>query len=168
MLCGVGGISQLLQFALPHLDWVQYMACGGPAEDALTLELLILFAGVSHLTTRLFNPKLINVSFEAKRPDIYVNTSVDCFLECVLTTAINAGEIAKLDEHIARFYALAPGGNPYYQIRQSNFAILKYQQCGNQPMKPSTRFQGLVFDTKVFIFLMSTKEVFWGSTRIAP
>lgn len=51
---GVDGIRQLLQFALPRLDWTRYMAFGGPVEDALTLEVLIILAGVcSHSTLRL-------------------------------------------------------------------------------------------------------------------
>ena len=168
LVAGVDGIRQLLQFALPHLDWTRYMAFGGPVEDALTLELLIILAGVSHLTTRLFNPKLINAGTASRKPDLYFNTSVDSFVECVLTTANNATEVAKLDEHIARFYATTPGGTEYYQIGHSNFAILNYQQYGDQPMLPGTRFRGHVFDTRVFTFLMGTKEVFLGSARIGP
>lgn len=168
LVAGVDGICQLLQFALPHLDWARYMVFGGPVEDALTVELLIILAGASQLTTRLFNPELINAGTAARKPDLYFNTPVDSFVECVLTTANNATEVAKLDEHIARFYPTTPGGTPYYQIGNSNFAILNYQQYGDQPLQPGTRFRGQVFDSRVFTFLMSTKEVFLGSRRIGP
>ena len=93
---GVGGVRQLLQFALPKLNWDQYNAFGGPIEDALTLELLIVLSGVSFLQTRLFNPKLINAGTAVRKPDLYLNSSIDAFVECVLTTAKNNSEVAKL------------------------------------------------------------------------
>lgn len=69
---------------------------------------------------------------------MHFNTSVDSFVECVLMTANNATEVAKLDEHIARFYATTRGGTAQYQIGHSNFAILNYQQCGDQPKLSGT------------------------------
>lgn len=63
---GVEGVQQLLQFALPNLDWKPYDPFGGAIEDALTLELLIVLSGVSYLKTRLFNPKLVNVGTAAR------------------------------------------------------------------------------------------------------
>ena len=46
LAAGVDGIRQLLHFALPHLDWTRYMAFGDPVEDALTLEVSIILAGL--------------------------------------------------------------------------------------------------------------------------
>ena len=164
---GVEGVQELLQFALPNLDWTPYNPFGGPIEDALTLELLIILSGVSYLKTRLFNPKLVNVGTAARKPDLYFNSRVDSFVECVLTSAINNTEIAKLDEHILRFFPKTPGGTPHYVIGNSSFAILNYQKMGDRPIKPSPQYQGRFFESQVFTFLMSTKEVYRGSTRIA-
>lgn len=171
---GVGGIHQLLQFALPHLNWDHYNAHGGPVEDALTFELLVILSRVAHLGTRLFNPKLINYGMARRKPDLYLNTTVDAYVECVLTTANNGSERKKLDEHISRFYwqqyndpalRCVPA---YYQIGESGFAILNFQNFGFQPMEPfDPSFQGTIFDERVFTFLMNTKEVYLGNRRIA-
>jgi hypothetical protein len=70
---------------------------GRGAWPLLTLELLIILAGVSHLCTRFFNPKLMDTGTTARKQDLYLNSSaVDCFVECILTTANNASEVAKI------------------------------------------------------------------------
>ena len=57
---GVEGVSKLLKFALPYLDWSEYNATGGPTEGALTLELIVILNKVPNLSRRLFNPKLVD------------------------------------------------------------------------------------------------------------
>ncbi|KAL3937605.1 MAG: hypothetical protein SGARI_002058 [Bacillariaceae sp.] len=74
---GLEGVQQLLTYALPSLSWVQYDVHGGPVEDALTFEMLVLLAGVQHLQTRLFNPKLIDAGTAGRKPDIYFNSTID-------------------------------------------------------------------------------------------
>lgn len=137
------------------------MPHGGPTEDALTFELLVILAGVKHLGTRLFNPKLIDVGMAGRKPVLYLNSTVDTYVECVLTNASNESERKKLDEHISRFYDGQSEGPAYYQIE--GFAILNFQDFGDQPMEPlDQRFRGQAFDERVFTFLMNTKEVFFG------
>ena len=171
---GLDGVRQLLEFALPNLSWEQYSPYGGPIEDALSFELLLILSRVSHLSTRLFNPKLIQAGFAGRKPDLYINTSVDAYVECVLTTANNESERKKLDEHISRFYwqgyteRTRRTPPPYYPIGDSAFAILNFQNVGREPLAPfENAFRGQVFEERVFTFLMTTKEVFLGGTRIA-
>ena len=159
---GVAGVQQLLCHALPNVTWDEYMPHGGPIEDALTFELLLILSQVKKLGTRLFNPKLINAGTASRKPDLYLNSSVDTYVECVLTTANNLTERKKLDEHISRFYR--NGGDTYYNIGNSDFAIINYQREGSEPMQPSDqRFQGQIFEERVFTFIMSTKEVYRGT-----
>lgn len=171
---GIDGLCQLFTFALPSLSWTEYDAHGGPVEDALTFEMLIILAGVQHLGTRLFNPKLINAGTAGRKPDLYLNTAIDSYVECVLTTAGNESERKKLDEHISRFYwkqypnplqRLPP---PYYQIGESEFAILNYQDFGTVPLQPlDPFFQGQIFAERVFTFLMKTRELYLGNNLLA-
>ena len=74
-----------------------------PTEDALTFEMLIILAGVQHLHVGLFNPKLINAGMAGRKPNIYLNSTVASYVECVLTTGNSESERKKLDEHISRF-----------------------------------------------------------------
>jgi hypothetical protein len=137
----------------------------------MTVEMLLILSGVQHLGTRLFNPKLVNSGTAARKPDLYLNSTIDSYVECVLDRANKPSEVAKLDEHISRFYAKPTSGErAHYQIGGSNFAILHYQEQGRTPMEPTGsdhRFQGQVFQEWVFTFLMSTKEVFLGNIVIA-
>ena len=115
-----------------------------------------------------FYPKLINTGTAARKPDLYVNATIDSYVECVLTTGSNAAEQKKLDEHIARFYPKTDG-SLYYNIGSSNFAILNYQESDNAPLQPhDSAYQGRVFNERVFTFLMASKEVYRGNTRIGP
>lgn len=75
-------VRQVLMFALPKLHWEQYDAHGGAAEDAVTFELSLLFQRVAHLKGKLFNPKLIDARKAGRRPDLYVNSDVDSYVEC--------------------------------------------------------------------------------------
>eukprot|EP00977_Amphora_coffeiformis_P012604 scaffold3161_cov146-Amphora_coffeaeformis.AAC.4 len=171
---GLGGVQQLFAYALPRLSWVQYDAHGGPVEDALTFEVLVILAGVQHLQTRLFNPKLIGAGTAGEKPDIYFNSTVDTYVECVLTRGNNKSERKNLDEHISRFYwekYMDPAKHSppaYYQIGQSDFALLNYQMFGNEPLLPSDPFfQGAIFNERVFTFVMSTREVYLGSRLVS-
>jgi hypothetical protein len=167
---GLDGIRQLFTFALPSISWTQYDAHGGPIEDALTFEMLIILAGVQHLGTRLFNPKLINTGTADRKPDLYLNTEIDSYVECVSTTAGDDSERKKLDEHISRFYwkqypdPLQRVPPAYYQIGESEFAILNYQDFGTVPLQPLDQsFQEQIFAERVFTFLMKTKELYLGN-----
>lgn len=165
---GLEGAVQLLKFALPPLQWSMYDPFGGPIEDALTVELLIVLAGARKITTRIYNPKLINSGNSRKKPDMYLNSTLDCFIECVKTSGNNKTEVSKLEEHIERFLPKATCANPYYVIGGSDYAILHYQEYGSQPMKPSKRnLAGDIFNKHVVTFLMSTREVFRGNERVA-
>ena len=172
---GIDGLCQLFTFALPSLSWTEYDTHGGPVEDALTFEMLIILAGVQHLGTRLFNPKLINAGTAGRKPDLYLNTTIDSYVECVLTTAANDSERKKLDEHISRFYWNKYPANelqrlqpPYYQIGESEFAILNYQNFGTEPLQPlDPFFQRQIFAKRVFTFLMETRELYLGNKILA-
>ena len=41
---GTSGIKQLLRFALPQMNWQPYLSHGGPIEDALTFELMLILS----------------------------------------------------------------------------------------------------------------------------
>ena len=164
---GISGVQQLLSHTLPNLNWDQYGPHGGPIEDALTFELLLGLSVVKKLGTQWFNPTLINAGTASRKPDLYLNTTVDTYVECVLTTGNNLTERKKLDEHIFRFYPNR-NGDVYYNIGHSDFAILNYQQEGSEPLEPSEqRFRGHIFGERVFTFIMSTKELYRGQLLLA-
>ena len=74
-------------------------------------------------------------------------------------------ERKKLDEHISRFFQ--EGKDLHYNIGHSDFAVINYQQEGTEPIQPSSqRFQGQVFEERVFTFIMSTKEVYRGTVLL--
>ena len=166
---GIPGVQQLLKFALPNIQWQQYQLHGGPIEDALSFELLLALSHVSALDTRLFNPKLVNYN-AGRKPDLYVNTTVGSYVECALTTANTATERKKLDEHISRFYwedyhdsskHMAP---PYYRIGNAEFAVLNFQNYGDEPMEPfDDFFRGDIYNERVFTFVMTTKCLYRGN-----
>ena len=164
---GIDGVQQLLSHTLPKLNWDQYGPHGGPIKDAMTFELLLGLSKVKQLDTRLFNPKLINAGTTARKPDLYLNSTIDSYVECVVTSANNATERRSLDEHISRFYRNTDG-DVYYNIGDSSFAIINYQLEGTVPLQPENQyFRVQVFDERVFTFIMSTKEVYRGNTLIA-
>jgi hypothetical protein len=121
---------------------------------------------------------MLGLQLVGRKPNLYLNNTIDSYVECVLTTANNNSERKKLDEHISRFYWQKYEEHPiihsppsaYYQIgNAANFAILNYQETGTQPLQPYMQFfQGQIFAEKVFTFLMSTKEVYKGNERIYP
>lgn len=54
-------------------------------EDALTFEMIIILAtGFQHRGIQLFNPKLINAGTAGRKRDLYLNTAIDCYVECIL------------------------------------------------------------------------------------
>eukprot|EP00545_Synedropsis_sp_CCMP1620_P005400 CAMPEP_0119016120 /NCGR_PEP_ID=MMETSP1176-20130426/11823_1 /TAXON_ID=265551 /ORGANISM="Synedropsis recta cf, Strain CCMP1620" /LENGTH=475 /DNA_ID=CAMNT_0006969449 /DNA_START=12 /DNA_END=1439 /DNA_ORIENTATION=+ len=159
LLPGVEGVRQVLGFALPKLSWDHYESHGGAVEDALTFELILILTRVAQLKTRLFNPKLIDAGKSGRRPDLFLNSSVDAYVECVRTQGRTATDIKSLEEHINRFV-----GNPTrYDIGERDFAILHYQVEGTVPLVPrDQRLSGEVFMKHVYTFTMVNKAVFRG------
>ena len=124
--------------------------------------------GFLHLGICLFNPKLINAGAEARKPDLNLNSTIDSYVECVLTTGSNVTEQKKLDEHIARFYPKSDGSRNY-NVGSSSFAILNNQEKGDSPVQPhDPAYQGQIFNERALAFIMATKEVYRGNTLIAP
>lgn len=185
---GLGGVSELLAYALPALNWNQYDKTGGPTEDALSLEVLVLLNTVPTLSHRLFNPKLVNAATARRRPDIFLNSKVNAYVECVLTPGTNDTAVRSLEEHIGRFLPKR-GREPYYKIVEPDrtWAVLHYQTVGHvpmklkflgpkvekgqpeQPMDPHIK-AGMVsaFESgRIFTFLMQTHEVYCGDKLIA-
>ena len=146
-------------FALPKLHWEQYDPHGGTAEDALTFELTLLLHRVAHLKTKLFNPKLIDARNAGRRPDLYVNSDVDSYVECVRTNGHTNTATTSLEEHINRFV----GKDKRYDIRERDFAILHYQVEATVPLAPTDPNLSEVFAKRVFTFTMVNKAVFRGS-----
>jgi hypothetical protein len=134
-------------------------------EDALTFELILILTRVAQLKTRLFNPKLIDAGKAGRRPDLYLNSSVDAYVECVRTQGNTTSDINSLEEHINRFV-----GNPArYDIGERDFAILHYQVEGTVPLVPrDQRLSGEVFTKHVYTFTMVNKAVFRGLELITP
>ena len=170
---GIAGVQQLLKFACPNIQWRQYQVHGGPIEDALTFELLVALSRVSSLDTRLFNPKLVNYN-AGRKPDLYLNTTVGSYVvECVLTTANSERERKKLDEHISRFYWEAysdPSKHkapPYYATDGADFAVLNFQNYGDEPMEPFDDYFRAIYRERVFTFVMSTRCLYWGDQLLA-
>lgn len=95
---GVEGVRQVLTFELPKLDWSAYSAHGGPVEDALTFEVILILGRIDKLRTRLFNPKLIDAGTAGRRPDFYLNTSINAYVECVLTQGHTDTDIKSLEK----------------------------------------------------------------------
>ena len=172
----IGGVQTLLAYALPKISWTQYQSHGGPVEDALTLEMIIQLSNVKKIETILFQPKLLFAGIASRRPDIYINSNVDCYVECVLTTGNNMTERKKLSTHIARFYLddnydddddMEEDKKRYYEIGDSSFAILNYQLYGEEPILPwEERFQSEECLGLVFTFLMSNKKLYRGDTPV--
>ena len=163
---GVEGVRQVLAFALPKLRWEQYDAHGGAVEDALTFELMLILARVDKLLTRLFNPKLIDYGQSARRPDMYLNSSVDAYVECVRTTGHTAFDIKALEEHINRFIDRGDVAKRY-DIGERDYAILHYQAKGTKPLVPTdARLSGEIFSERVFTFTMVNNGLFRGSVAL--
>ena len=71
------------------MDWTHYDDHGGAGEDALSFELLQILSCAHALGVMLFNPKLVTAGTASRRPDIYFDSNVHCYVECVLTKANN-------------------------------------------------------------------------------
>lgn len=163
---GLESIKKLLTYGLPLMDWSDYDAHGGPIEDALTFELLVTLVQVRQLSSRLFNPKLIDAGTAARKPDIYLNSSVNSYIECVKTDSNNETAVRSLEEHISRFFVMPGKDQAHYEIGTADFAILHYQAHGAVPMKPGGTWAE-IFKERVFTFILSSKKVFLGSTCIS-
>jgi hypothetical protein len=171
---GLMGVEHALKIVLPQLSWSQYDAIGGPTEDAMTFELLLGISRFSSISTRIFGAKLVNSALAARKPDVFLNSHVNSYVECVLTTGNNDTERKKLDEHISRFYWQGYSddskrqGPPYYPVGGSEFAILNYQKTGDVPIQPFLSCFAIseIFEKRVFTFLMASKHVYVGNICI--
>lgn len=88
------------------MSWQHYDAHGGAVEDALTFELLRSLSDVQPLGVMLFNPKLVLAATSGRRPDIYFNSTVHSYVECVLTKANTQTARKDVEKHILRFSPL--------------------------------------------------------------
>jgi hypothetical protein len=184
---GLEGVQQLLSYAVPYLDLRPYDEHGGPVEDAITFQVLSRLAGVRQLDTRLFNPKLVDAGTSARRPDMFLNSTCNSYVECVYIKS--ASQITGLDQHIAEFYEPKPltkaqqqkkkknakngrptkerGELPHYVIAaHRTFAILSFQSYGREPLKPSPKWKD-VFEERVFTYAMPTKRLYRGTTEVS-
>lgn len=175
LVTGVAGVSQLLSFALPYLDWSMYNAFCGPTEDALTHELIVTLYKVPTLTAKIFNPKLVDTGTAGRRPDMFLNSSVNSFVECVLASASNTSTVLDIERHIRRFL----GANPHYDIGNKDYAILIYQEQGQLPIRlqylddkdftmTAQMRQDMenTYRQRVFTFVMQTRAVYLGNQII--
>lgn len=175
LIPGVGGVRQLLVFALPHLNWSMYNAFGGPTEDALTHELIVtLYKVVPILAAKIFNPKLVGAGMDAagRRPDMFLNTRVNSFVECVLAPANNQSTVLDIERHMRRFL----GDNPHYNIGDREYAVLVYQAQGQVPISlcylndkdesmtaQMRQDMQAAYQARVFTFLMQIGAVYLGN-----
>ena len=160
---GLKGIKQVLQKSLPGLQWSQCDAHGGPVEDALTFELLSAMANIRELTTRLFNPKLVEVGTSGRRPDTCINSQVNSYVECLLTESHTETDKASLDEHVDHFCAQDDGTDVCYALLEGqDWAALNFQKTGMLPLNPSDAYSHL-FQERVFTFLMATRQIYLGN-----
>ena len=164
---GVTGVQQLLCWAAPRMSWKQYEAHGGPVEDALTFELLWNLLDAKPLEVMLFNPKLVTAGTTARRPDIYFNSVVHSYVECVLTKGNTPSSRQDVENHILRFVAQENAETAQYEIQNADFAILHFQDWGTAPMQLQNEICRQNFNERVFTFVMTTRELFLGDTRIA-
>lgn len=163
---GVKGIEQLLRIGLPRVQWRQYDAHGGAIENALTFELMVAISKLAGNTTQLFSPGLVDAGSQARKPDIFFNGIVKSYLEVVLSRSNTPKTTESLDEHVSRFYRLQEDQDPHYKLQPGrDFAILHFQDWGAEPLKPTHKWLK-AFQERVFTFIMPTKVLFLGDTRI--
>jgi hypothetical protein len=180
LMSGVDGISQILKIGCMQMLWKQYDKHGGAVEDALTFELLMVLKNIPQLTTQLFNPKLVDVGTPGRRPDIYVNSKVNSYIECLLSLSTDKKSKTALEEHIDRFCSdddddahdamdmeLAADKARYRLVEGQEWAVLNYQKTGQLPIEPSLPYDNL-FQKHVFTFLMASKQLYLGSLLIHP
>lgn len=126
---GVAGVRKLLSFALPHLDWSMYNAFGGPTEDALTHELIVTVYKVPTLTAKIFNPKLVDAGTAGRRPDMFLKSTVNSFVECLVASANNRSTVLDVERLVqTRTMTLEP------RTTQSSF----FRNKANYPFLCST------------------------------
>lgn len=165
---GLQGVQELLTWGTPQISWEHYEAHGGAVEDALTFELLRHLSHVKPLGVMLFNPKLVMASTSARRPDIYLNSTVHCYVECVLTKANTPTSRKDVEDHVLRFFRNTNNSPAHYEIQDANFAILHYQDWGTAPMQLQDATCQHCFNERVFTFLMRTSppQLFLGNTLL--
>ena len=163
---GVAGVQELFSFGTQAMSWDAYEDHGGPVEDALTFELLHVLGRLNTLGVMLFNPKLVTAGTSARRPDIYFNSNVHCYVECVLTKSNTEYYRRDVEKHVLRFFP-NDHGSPHYQIQNADYAILHFQDWGNAPMQLQEEQCVNCFNERIFTFLMKTKKLFLGNTCIA-
>ena len=148
------------------MSWHAYEAHGGPVEDALTFELLDVLGSVNTLGVMLFNSTLVTAGTSTRRPDIYFNSNVHCYVECVLTKSNTEYYRRDVEKHVLRFFP-NDRGSPHYQIQTADYAILHFQDWGDAPMQLQEEQCVHCFNERIFTFLMKTKKLFLGNTCIA-
>lgn len=113
-----------------------------------------------------------NAGTAGPQPDMFLNTRVNSFVECVLAPANNEATVLDIERHIRRFL----GVNPHYNIGGKEYAVLVYQTQGQVPIslrylddidEPMTiqMCQDIqaAYQTRVFTFLMQTRAIYLGS-----
>jgi hypothetical protein len=154
----------------------------------ITFQLLSLLAEVKQVDQRLFIPKLIETEMFARRPDMFLNSTVNAYVECVMT---KSGNTTELDLLIADFSQPKPrrksSRRRVWRTRRirsrrksrrrtcitislnpgTYFAVLNFQVYGTTPLQPSPWWSD-VFNERVFTYVMPTKKLFLGNTCLTP
>ena len=112
-------------------------------------------------------PKACTAGTASRRLDIYFDSNVHCYVECVLTKANNQTAWKDVKKHILRFFVHGNSQTANYEILSATFAILHYQDWGSSPMQLENDLCTQCFNERVFTFLMKTKELYLGNTRIS-
>ena len=102
----MSSVQDLLCWGTPRMDWTPYNEHGGAVDDALTFELLQEVSCVRPLGVKLFNPKLVVAGMPSRRPNIYFNSIVHCYVECLLTRANTETARQGVEKHILRVFFL--------------------------------------------------------------
>ena len=90
---------------------------------------------ISSLRVVLFNPKLVLAATSGRRPDIYFNSTVHSYVECVFTKAYTQTARRDVEKHILRFFRVGNAQSAHYEIQYADYAILHYQDWGTSPMQ---------------------------------
>ena len=69
------------------------------------LKLLQSLSDVESLGVLLFNPKHVIATTSERRPDIYFNSTVHSYVECVFTKVNTQTARADVEKHILRFFS---------------------------------------------------------------
>jgi hypothetical protein len=161
---GLKGVTQLLEWALSAVRWDSYDTHGDAVEDALTFELAVVLKKYSALVV-LFQPKLQETGHSARRPDLFINSHVNTYVEAVLCSTRGRPDVKRLEQHIKDFLPL-DGKEAYYPlVAGRDWAILNYQKLAGEPMKPRGSLRR-VFEERVFTFVMPERQLYLGSSKV--